>query len=186
MNTLQAIATRYSCRDFDGRLPDEADLQKIAEAGVQAPSGMNRQQWRVVVITNAALLAEMEAEGLRVMQSMPDPSLYERILARGGKLFYGAPCLIALPIAEANPPGAEYFDAGILAENIALAATDLGLASCLCGFTAFCFAGAKGAEFMARLGFPEGYGIGLGVLIGYEKAAGLPHAPDLGKISFVR
>ncbi|MDR0928423.1 MAG: nitroreductase family protein [Oscillospiraceae bacterium] len=78
MNTLQAISTRYSCRDFDDRMPSEADLQKIAEAGVQAPSGMNRQRWRVVVITNAALLAEMEAEGLRVMQSMPDPSLLPR------------------------------------------------------------------------------------------------------------
>lgn len=50
MNTLEAIAARRSIRKFkDTSLPDDL-LQKILQAGIQAPSGKNRQPWRFVVV----------------------------------------------------------------------------------------------------------------------------------------
>lgn len=64
MNTLQAIATRRSIRRFkDSPLPDEV-LQSILAAGIQAPSGMNRQPWRFIVVKG-----DKRAEMVRVMRA---------------------------------------------------------------------------------------------------------------------
>ncbi|MDR1531771.1 MAG: nitroreductase family protein [Clostridiales bacterium] len=184
--TIRTIMSRYSCRAFVGETPPDEDLRTIAEAALAAPSGSNRQLWRVIVVKDKSLISEMDDEGMRVLAAMPDKSMYERIKGRGGGLFYNAPCMIVIPIAQANPPVAEMFDCAIVAENIALAATSLGVDNLICGLAALPFAGEKGAEFSRRLGFPEGYGIGLGVLLGYAKeTGGKPHELDFSKISFV-
>ena len=187
LNTMEAIRTRYSCRAFSDKMPPDKLLQMIAEAAVAAPSGMNRQLWRIVVVKNQALIADLEAEGMKNLAALQDKSVYERIASRGGKLFYNAPCMIVVPIAKAEPAGAELFDCGIVAENIALAATSLGIDSLICGLAAFSFAGDKNAAFKRRLEFPEGYEIGIAVLLGYaENPGGKPHEPDLSKITIYR
>ena len=43
--TIKTIAQRYSCRAYDGKLPEKSKLEAIALAAVQSPSGMNRQPW---------------------------------------------------------------------------------------------------------------------------------------------
>lgn len=186
LDTMQSILTRYSCRAFSDRLPADDDLRTIAKAAAASPSGMNRQLWRVIVVKNRALIDEMEAESMKNLAAMQDKSIYDRIMSRGGKMFYNAPVLFVVPVAKAEPAGAELFDCGIVSENIALAATSLGIDSLICGLAAFSFAGDRCAEFKQRLGFPEGYEIGIAVLLGYaENPGGKPHEPDLEKISFV-
>jgi nitroreductase len=190
-DTLNSIFTRYSCRAFSDKAIAREELEMLTKAAVAAPSGVNRQLWRVIAVTDKTLIGDLEAEGLRIMSEYPDKSMYERIMSRGGKLFYGAPCIIVVPVAkvspvgEAIPPGAELFDCGILAENVCLAAASLGIDSCMCGFTAFAFAGERREEFKKRLGFPEGYEIGIGILLGYGEKQGKPHEPDLTKISYI-
>jgi nitroreductase len=186
LDTIEAIHTRYSCRAFSNKMPSDADLQTIAEAAVASPSGMNRQLWRIIVLKNKELIEKMEAEGMKIMASFPDKGMYNRIMSRGGKLFYNAPCMIVVPIAKTEPAGAELFDCGIVSQNIALAAASLGIDSLICGLAAFSFAGEKGDEFKQRLGFPEGYEIGIAVLLGYAaNPGGKPHELDLSKISII-
>ena len=183
LNTIQTIRTRYSCRAFSDRMPSDKDLQTIAEAAAASPSGMNRQLWRIIVVKNKTLICELEAEGMKNLAAFPDKSVYDRIMSRGGALYYNAPCMIIVPVAKAQPLGAEIFDCGIVAENIALAATSLGIDNLICGLAAFSFSGEKNYEFKRRLGFPEGYEIGIAVLLGYAaNPGGKPHDLDLGKI----
>lgn len=184
-DTLKTIATRYSCRAFTDRAVSDADLLQIVNAGIQAPSGMNRQNWQIIVVQDRALLAEMESEGMRVLSEFPDKSMYNRIIGRGGKLFYNSPCMVFIAVKEAIPKGAELIDLGIVAQNISLAATSLGIDNCHCGFVAFCFAGGKAEEFKRKLKFPDGYEVGLAVLLGYGKEQGTPHTPDKNKITFI-
>ena len=186
LDTIQTILTRYSCRDFTDKIPPDEDLQTIAKAAVAAPSGMNRQLWRVIVVKNRELIREMEAEALHNIAQLPDQSIIERVRSWGGKLFYDAPCLVMVPVGQAELAGAELFDCGIVTQNISLAATSLGIDNLICGMIRFTFAGAKGPEFKKRLGFPEGYEDGIAVLLGYAaNPGGQPHQPDLSKISFV-
>lgn len=49
---LEAIYTRRSIRDFtDGKVPVET-LREIIKAGTWAPSGLNNQPWRFVIISD--------------------------------------------------------------------------------------------------------------------------------------
>jgi nitroreductase len=184
-DTFQSIFTRYSCREFTDKMPSDEDLELLGKAAVAAPSGMNRQLWRVIIVKNQTLMADMEAEGLRNLKAMPDQSLYQRIMSRGGHLFYHAPCMMIVATKQTHPAGAEMFDCGILAENVCLGATSLGMDSCMVGLAAFCFAGDKRDEFRERLGFPEGFEIGIGILLGYGAAKGTPHLPDMEKVSII-
>lgn len=183
-DVLKAISKRYSCRAFTDKVVSDNDLQLIADAAIQAPSGMNRQHWQIIIIKNKTLLSEMEAEGMRVMSEMPDKTMFERIISRGGKLFYNAPCMAFIAVKKSQK-GAELIDLGIVAQNISLAATSLSIANCHCGLIAFCFAGDKAEEFKNKLRFPEGYECGLGVLLGYAVEQGKPHIPDKSKITFI-
>ena len=186
LNTIEAIRVRYSCRAFSDRMPSDGHLRMITEAAVAVPSGMNRQLWRIIVVKNKRLLADLEAEGMKNLMAYPDQSMYNRIVSRGGKLYYNAPCMIVVPIAKTEPEGAELFDCGIVAENIALAATSLGIDNLICGVAAFSFAGDKSAEFKRLLDFPQGYEIGISVLLGYAaNPGGKPHQPNLSKISVI-
>lgn len=46
----QVIAQRRATPSFDGSPIPDADLKKILDAGLQAPSGYNMQPWRFVVV----------------------------------------------------------------------------------------------------------------------------------------
>jgi len=187
-DTLKTIAERYSCRNFSDKAVSEADLQAIANAGIQAPSARNVQGWHITVVKNKALIAEIEAEGIRVISELPDKSTYGRIMGRGGKLFYNAQAVVFIAV---NKNAAEHYDRyaavdlGIAAQNISLAATSLGIDNCHCGMVAFCFAGGKAAEFKSKLKLPDGYECDYGVLLGYGKEQGAPHAPDKSKITYI-
>jgi nitroreductase len=183
MNTIEAIRSRYSCRAFTGKMPSDADLQTIAEAAAAAPSAMNMQPWRVIVVKNRELLAELEAEAVKNL----DDGARERINSRGGKVYYDTPCQMIIPIDSPDVNKWANIDCGIITQNIVLAAESLGINSLICGMINFSFMGDKGQYFKERLGFPEGYGLGLSVLLGYADEAGIkaPHDLDLSKISVI-
>ncbi len=184
--TLEAIAKRFSCRDFTDRTPSDEDLQAIAQAALAAPSAMNRQPWQIIIVTNKALIEEMGAEGIQVLAAREDKTLYDRIMGRGGKLFYNAPCLVIIAIDETNPSGYEKIDIGIVAQTIVLAAASLGLASVHCGLAALPFLSERGQELKETLRFPEGYGMGFGVLLGYAKEPVSPHELVQENVTWIR
>ncbi|MCL2166452.1 MAG: nitroreductase family protein [Clostridiales bacterium] len=180
-DTLKTIAERFSCRDFaDTPLTDE-QVNALAEAALAAPSGVNRQPWHVIIVTDKALIDELDVEGMRILAEAEDQSTYERMMSRGGKLFYNAPCMFMI----AADTGAA-MDCGILSQNLALAAHSLGLGSVICGMAGTPINGPKGESYKARLQFPEGYGFGIGVLIGTPKSIQKPHELDRKKLTYIR
>lgn len=56
MDTLEAIYTRRSVREFVDEPISEADLGDLLKAGMQAPSARNEQPWHFVVIDKSELL----------------------------------------------------------------------------------------------------------------------------------
>ena len=185
-DTMRVISERYSCRAYDGRLPDRDKLEAIAMAAVQAPSAMNLQPWRIIVVTDKALLDDMDESAMKMLSEAEDKSAYERIKGRGGRMFYNAPCMFL--IVKQKDAASTYVDVdcGILTENIALAASSMGLGNVICGMAAIPLSGPDGDRYRKRLGFPDGWGFGVAVLVGHA-ADGLatPHEPDKSKITFV-
>ncbi|MCL2703402.1 MAG: nitroreductase family protein [Defluviitaleaceae bacterium] len=178
--TLRVIAERYSCRAFEGSLPEKEKLDAIALAAVQSPSGMNRQPWQIVVITDKAFIEEMDKDAMQILSEHEDKSMYERFMGRGGTMFYNAPCIFLI-LMQSNTG----LDCGIVSENIALAASALGLGNCICGMLRIPLNGARGEEFKQKIGFPEGWEFGMSVLVGYAGKPGTPHEPDMSKIRYI-
>lgn len=177
---LRTIATRYSCRSYDGILPEKEKLEAIALAAVQSPSAVNQQPWRVHVITDKAFIEEMDADGMRFLAEQDDKSTYQRFMERGGTLYYNAPCMFLI----LKKAGTE-MDTGIVSENIALAATSLGLGSVICGMAAIPFSGPNAEDFKKRAGFTEDWEFGVAVLTGYAVEGKEPHEADLSKIQYI-
>lgn len=132
------------------------------------------------VITNKSLIEDMDAEGMRILGEAEDKTTYERFMSRGGTLFYNAPCMYLI----LKQPGTDR-DAGIVSENITLAATSLGLGNVICGMAAISLNGPKGDEYKRRLGVSDGWEFGIAVMVGYGKTENAPHTPDISKIHFV-
>lgn len=133
--TLKTIKNRYSCRNYTGEPVEQEKLEAIALAGVQAPSAMNNQPWKIIVIKDKALIDEMDADTMDMLsKSTEEKEVYERMMSRGGKVFYNAPCMIVI-VKESQAD----MDCGIVSENIALAASSLGLGNVICGLAALSF-----------------------------------------------
>lgn len=180
--TLDAITRRYSCRAFTDEPVPPQTLRAIAEAGVRAPSAVNRQPWRLIVVSDEQLVSELGAAGLAALR-VADEAGYARITSRGGELFYGAPAMIVVAAQPQSGLLATDLDVGIVASHLTLAATSLGVNSCICGLGRLAFTGPDGEEWKRRLGFPEGFGCGITVLLGHAAAEdGTPHLPDFAKI----
>ena len=179
---LETIAQRYSCRHFQPRPVPAETLSAIAEAGLHAPSATDRQPWRILVLTNAEAIADLEAAGLAALRQA-DPAGYERIQGRGGRLLYGAPAVILVLQQELPGIVKADLDSGILTATIALAAQGLGVNSCIAALTGHAFAAADGQARKQSLGFPEGFDFVVSVLLGYESAEPkAPHAIDPAKV----
>ena len=181
-DTLKTIAERYSCRDFADAPLTGAQVSAIVQAALAAPSGMNRQPWHVIAVTNKALIDEMDAEGMRILAEAEDKGFYERMMSRGGRLFYNAPCMIM--VAAASPDGAP-MDCGILSQNVALAAHALGLGSVICGMAGIPLGGPRGEEYQRRMQFPAGYKFGIAILVGTARTGKPPHALDMNKVTYI-
>ena len=157
MNTLEAIAKRKSTRNYKPeQIPEEA-LQAILKAGCAAPIAKARyDSLHVTVVQNQKLLDRINAAAAEM--------LFKTMGVRR-KTDFGAKTLILVSSMPIHRAGTEYINVGIVAENMVLAATDLGLDSVMLG-------GAPGAvaqdpELVKDLGIPEGFTPLLGVVFGY-------------------
>ncbi len=52
METIEAIKTRRSVREFTDREVDDKLIEEIIDTGRWAPSGLNNQAWRFIVVKN--------------------------------------------------------------------------------------------------------------------------------------
>lgn len=182
--TIKTIASRYSCRAFTDKSLSKDQLKAIAKAGAHSPSAMNRQGWKIVVVTNKELLQELEKEAMHQLEIMEDKTMYDRIMSRGGTVFYNAPCMVFIPIDQEDIQGTS-LDCGIVAQNIALTASSLDLGNVICGMARLALMGDKNEYFKQKLGFPDGYDFGISILIGYAGDKNEPHEIDESKFSFI-
>lgn len=116
METLEAIKKRYSCREFTDEKLTKDELDTLLRAAMCAPSAMNNRPWYFYIAT-----------GERIKDRI-------KMQLKGGK--YDAPCIIIIALdqdkAIKDSPAMSYIDCAAAAENILLAATDLGLGSVYC------------------------------------------------------
>ena len=82
-------------------------------------------------------------------------------------LDYGAKTLIIVSSKPAHRVGMDYANGGIIIENMVLAATDMGIDSCIMGAPVAALAENK--ELFGKVSVPDGFTPVLGAVFGYAE-----------------
>ncbi len=137
MNLLEAIQARRAVRSYAPEPVDDATIHRLLDAAVLAPNAMNEQAWVFAVVQSKDVLKRWSdrAKALLLDQVSADPKTrhYSPLLTDPNfNVFYDAGTLIVIAFSSRGT----YTDADcwLAAENLMLAACDMGLGSCPIGF----------------------------------------------------
>ena len=162
---LSNMMARRSIRKYLNKPVEHEKLEAIVKCGINAPSGMNRQPWIVRVVEDQKLIADVNQAAER-------------------SLFYDAPALICV-CTPAN--GGGELDAGMLAENMMLAAQSMGLGTCcLGGPVRFLLSNEKCKFFLDRLDIPADYKLNCILAVGYPDEHPDAKPRDASKVKYIK
>ncbi|MGD9496098.1 MAG: nitroreductase family protein [Armatimonadota bacterium] len=189
---LDLLRRRRSIRRYADEPVPEPVLHELVEAAILAPSAHNSQPWQFTFVTDAAVLAEIrdayaqffrallaQAEreaGREELAAAHGESLPPLLDALGGalhllvrahdrgddRLLWGAPVLALVHSAPEAPAAA--LSCTCAAANMMLAATALGLGSCIIGFLTIPMLIDPG--FVSVLGLPQSHRLHVGMAVG--------------------
>ena len=179
---LKCIMERYSCRDFTGEPLTKEQVDVLVKAALAAPSAVNRMPWHIVMCTDKTIIDEMDASGMEIVSANEDKTTYNRLMERGGSMFYNAP---AMMVVFGDRSDWATLDSGILIQNVALAAHALGLGNVICGMLRIPLDGPKGEDFKKRLKFPADHDFAISIMVGKAKSGKEPHELDMNKVNYV-
>lgn len=115
MNTFDALYSRKSVRQYTGENITDEELSEILKAANAAPVGRARYDYlHLTIITDKDYIDRWES-------------------ACGGDPFYGAPTVVLVSSEMDGSPeqdNVRYSNAAIVVQNMAIAATALGIGSC--------------------------------------------------------
>ena len=142
MDIFTLIKTRRSVREFEKKPIPREVMETIVRAGIWAPSSINGQPWRFVVVSDPTELRsvahEAKVELSNYLKTPEAEAKYgkencARFMPRAegeDELFYGAPAIVFV-IGTKEPD--DHFNHGLAAQNMMLCAHDLGVGSCPIG-----------------------------------------------------
>ena len=158
-----AVLERRSVRNFkEDPVPDPL-IRRVLEAGRFAPSAGNCQPWKFIVITDRAILDEIDqavqgavkgfhgmymddeaVKGLESMVNREAPGTFDPRVIIGGMgavakgdmgCSLGAPAMVLL-LGDTRSIGNPQINIGIAGQNMNLVANSLGIKACWVGFVA--------------------------------------------------
>lgn len=168
MELLEAIKGRRSVRRFQD-IPVQKDvIGKILEVMDYCPNAGNRNSTKVVVITNQAVIDYIGKVHMKVIGNFNKgitalPS--EEEIEASASAFHNARTVLAL-----FGPKNFYFsspDAYIMAQNIALAAYEQGVSTCIVGEVLNSLATKRGQMIQKNMGIPDEYVPQAYITLGY-------------------
>ena len=154
MDILNVLTSRISVKAYKEDKVDRELLEKIALAGIYAPSGMNRQMTKILVVDDYELVRKIAKLNAGVMGMNNDP-------------FYGAPAVL---VVFADKDVNTYKEDGSLVMgNMLNEAHALGLGACWIHRAYESFESEEGQKIKEMYGIPSNY-VGIGnCIVGYPK-----------------
>ena len=200
MNEIMAnIKSRRSRRAFLEKSIPEEIIEEILEAGRYAPSALNKQPWKFIVISNKDVIRQLSGivrstmiklmpllRLLRMFQPpLRDPqamgAIKKTISTDGDTVFYKAPLLILIAAAK-NASRYSAKDCSLASQNMMLYAHSLGISSCFIGRGDFL---AMSKEAKKITGLPPGHIIHSALIFGYAPAGETAPAPQRQKNNII-
>ncbi|MDY4078708.1 MAG: nitroreductase family protein [Clostridium sp.] len=132
MNFFELINKRESVRGYLDKPVEREKIEKIIECARLSPSACNAQPWKFVVVDNKKIVEKISK------------NLYDPLIGGINKFALTSPVFIVVVGEKRNltskigsvVKNKDYtsMDIGIACENICLAATELGLGTCMMGW----------------------------------------------------
>ena len=177
---IEAIEARRSVRAYKDTPVEHEKLELLAKCGVLAPSAMNRQEWEVRIVENKAWIDGATATYLKAVEGTGKADYM--LIPTFKNIFRNAAAVIFVGAPDGVFSGE---NVGCMAQNIMLAATELGLGTCFLGSVQMIFAEPAMAEHLTSLGFSDGYKLRYALAVGYPDEAPEAKPRDMSKIKFV-
>ncbi|MDR1906714.1 MAG: nitroreductase [Puniceicoccales bacterium] len=151
---IETILNRSSVRSYKSDQIDEKTLSVILKCGLRAPNGWNHQPWDIVYVQDKTFL-----DGLNLAITSDSSS----------SVFYNAPTVVFISGNKSD----EFYavDCPLAAENMVIAATALGIGSCIIAYLSNFLNSQAGEEYKKQLGIPENYEVCVAVALGYPSAS---------------
>ena len=128
---IECIYTRRSIRKYKNKKVPKKIISEILNAGIMAPSAMNRQPWRFIIIRNKKIIQTLA--DISAQECTKNKKLKKYNINFSKKMiFYNAPLLILVCGKRKYDWLKE--DTNLAVQNMFLAAHSLGLGSCWIGF----------------------------------------------------
>lgn len=159
---IENMTSRRSVRAYSSKPVDRALIDEIIEAGLYAPSAMNKQDTLIIAIEDKSVRDKISKMNAAIMGSNSDP-------------FYGAPVILLVLYNKANRNG--IYDGSLVLGNMMNAAHSLGLSSCWIHRAKEEFESDEGKALLKSFGI-EGEWEGVGhMALGYSASAE-PKTPE--------
>lgn len=167
-NVFEAILARRSVRTYAPDQLGRNTVQTLLEAAVRAPTAMHEEPWAFVVVQDHALLQRLSdlakpifVEEVRHRNAHGASHSFDHFIRPDFNIFHGADTLI---IICAKPMGQFVSaDCWLAAENLMLAASAIGLGSCVIGSA---IAALNIHKVKTELGIPDEYSAIAPIVVG--------------------
>lgn len=161
---IEVIQERRSCKSYKPDMVSREEIDEVIKAGMNAPTGGNKQSPIIIAVTNKELRDDLSAENGRIAGA-----------PEGFDVFYGAP-VVLIVLADKSCPDHVY-DGSLCMGNMLNAAYALGLGARWIHRAKQEFESDFGKNILNKLGIEGDYeGIGHCIL-GYPNGP-LPDAPE--------
>ena len=186
MEVLEGLRGRRAVRDYLDEPVSRDLIGAVIDSAVWAPSGMNRQPWRFLVLEGRDVLARCSAAAKRLMLEeatrRPELAAVRGMLEQPDfNIFYNAPALVIVCATEPDEMAVK--DCCLAAQTLMLAAHAQGLGSCWIGFAELWL---NSPEAKAWLGMADGLRPVAPIILGRPAAAVAPPDRRPADVEFVR
>lgn len=172
---IETIMSRRSIRAYEDRVVPRDTMELITECGINAPNGMNKQEWEIRVVDNPEFI-----NGITELFVKENP---EAAKDPGFKnIFRNAPTVVFIGAPYNTYSGV---NCGLLGENMILAAWSMGIGSCCLGGPVRFLNSEVAAEYLNQLKFSEGYTLIYAIGFGYPAESPDAKPREKSKILFI-
>ena len=174
MNAIESIIARKSTRSYKSRQINNNDLEMILQAGMAAPVGSGAYDTlHITVVQNQEIFSKINTAVTDMIFKMMSKKMDKN---------FGAPTMIFVSSKQNMMPGLEYANTACILENMAIAATSLGIDNIIWGGAAV--AVTQNDELQKDLEIPKEYKPVLCISLGYAKEMESPkkHEISVNKI----
>ncbi len=184
MELDDCIHGRRAIRLYEDKPVDRQLLESILNAGIWAPSGVNEQPWRFIVIQDKNIIKSLSDSIKTILLDFEWTDQFKDALSSElDTIFYSAPALVIINVAKDEQwHTIRTLDCGLAAQNMMLKAHDVGLGSCFIGFGNYLNEDEAAKD---KVGIPSDHEVLACMVFGYPGEAPEPKSRELKVINWL-